>query len=68
MFLMDMSDFLLDLAQRGGGGLRWKDWAGSLMARRGSYSHAHLRLVKALNYRESVWVSSGFKNGRVVAV
>ncbi len=29
--------------------MRWKDWPGSSMARRGSYSEALLRLVKALN-------------------
>ncbi len=29
--------------------MRWKDWPGSSMARRGSYSDALLRLVKALN-------------------
>lgn len=29
--------------------MRWKDWPGSVMARRGSYSDALLRLVKALN-------------------
>ncbi len=29
--------------------MRWKDWPGSLMACRGSYSDALLRVVKALN-------------------
>ncbi len=34
---------------RAGGGTRWRDWPGSFMARRGSYSDALLRLVRALN-------------------